>query len=116
MPERDLRQQIEGIFSPLNQEVENSALLVLDGVQSEHRLSGLFSNLEESGAPVAVERATHLLKSRQLDERRRAVQRLGQLHNEWTVTPLLQAVTDKEPEIAQLALEALRQLGDIAGE
>lgn len=116
MHDKALRQRLEGIFDAVHKEPDPSTLVTLDEAQPARRLSGLFSSTAEAGPPAAVERALHLLKSRQVEDRRRAVQRLAQLQGEWVVTPLLQAVADKDHEVARLALEALNAMPNLAGE
>jgi formylglycine-generating enzyme required for sulfatase activity len=90
---------------------------VKEKVQKRQRLepdqesqTGLVSRIVETVPAPIEDDIVRLLKSNQVADRCRAVQNLGQLQSEWSIDPLLYAVTDRDQEVARLALEALLPL------
>jgi|GEM_PF-478567 len=65
---------------------------------------------EPTPSTVFEDDVVKLLRATDVNERREAVQNLTQTQNEWSIDPLLYAATDKDQEVARLALEGLLEM------
>jgi formylglycine-generating enzyme required for sulfatase activity len=107
MAEKELKQQLDDLFSELEELANADESAVVDEEGSLFQLAGLFSDLEASLETIEP-------PTKPVGEHRQDLPPPTQVQSQWDVESMLQVAADNDPAVARLALDALLQMGDTA--